>query len=116
MEVFLAGLTHEEIISSVNLHALLKTYPESIFTMAVKSFTKVKIPSSVSFVVPLLNCFKSCGFDREKFPVPENSQSKCSQKGTDNALTKYLPQDLFISPTRRRRSSHLNKYRSINSK
>lgn len=88
MEVFLAGLTHEEIMSSVNLHALMKTYPESVFTMAVKSFTKVKIPSSVSFIVLLLNCFKSCGFDREQSPVPENSQSNYSQKGTDHAKTK----------------------------
>lgn len=90
-KVFLAGLTHREVISSVDLHALLKTYPEIMFTVAVKSFTNIKIPSSVSFIVPLLNCFKSCGFDSEKSPVPENSQSKYSQKGTDHAKTKYLP-------------------------
>lgn len=83
MEVFLAGLTEEEVIFSVNLYALLKTYPESMFTMAVKSFTTIKIPS-VSFIVPLLNCFKSC-FDHE------NSQPKYSQKGTDHAKTTYLP-------------------------
>lgn len=66
MGVFLAGLTWEEIISSGNLHALLKTYPETMLTMAFKVPKKVKNPSSVSLFLPLLNCFKWCGFDREK--------------------------------------------------
>lgn len=41
--------------------------------------------SSISLFLPLLNCFKWCGFVREKSPVLENSQPSCSQKGTDHA-------------------------------
>lgn len=39
----------------------------------------------ISLFLPLLSCFKWCGFVREKSPVLENSQPSCSQKGTDHA-------------------------------
>lgn len=42
MGVFLAGLTWEEIISSGNVHTLLRTYPETVLTMVFKSSKKGK--------------------------------------------------------------------------